>query len=402
MSLQIYMVTKLGGPTALYDPVFSEISRAIFTGLPRSDQRSRGMDYLGGLLQTSGRKSIRSISRSAEGQASDQRLHHFIYGSTWDWVPMRKALAAYLLERLQVEAWVVQPMVILKAGRHSVGVERRFVQSAGRALNTQRAVGVWAAANEVGTPVNWGLDLSEAWLDDKMRRRRAAIPDEVRSGGLGDRAMELYRDIRAWPLPARPVVLDAREMDASVVRKLSDSGASVIARIDGSVPLRSADEALIGHSTTKSMAAAQIIAATKGIRRRIPMHLHRERRDRWVASVCVTMPVDSLGIEGGGEDREFILMGSGRYGEHDSGTLYLTNIRSTPFIDLLRLCSLLNRVETDNLRTAENVGIRDYTGRSFSGWHRHVTLASAAHAIDALRRLDGYVADESGDEQAAN
>jgi hypothetical protein len=27
------------------------------------------------------------------------------------------------------------------------------------------------------------------------------------------------------------------------------------------------------------------------------------------------------------------------------------------------------------------VGISDFTGRSFSGWHRHITLVSVAHAI---------------------
>nr|WP_169813638.1 transposase [Nocardia pseudobrasiliensis] len=372
----------------------------MFSSLPRSDQRSRGMDYLNGLLQTSGRKSIRRISKSADGQASDQRLHHFIYGSTWDWVPMRRALAAYVLERLRVDAWVVQPMVVLKAGRHSVGVERRFVRSAGRALNTQRAVGVWAAANELGTPVDWGLDLSEAWLDDNSRRRRAAIPGEVRSGNLGDRAVELYKEMGEWSLPARPVVLDAREMDPSAVRKLGDLGASVVARIDGAVPLRIADEALAGHSTAKPMSAAQIMAATKGIRHRIPVHLHRERRDGWVARVRVVMPVDATG-NASGMDRELVLMGSGRHGEPDPAKLILSNMRSVPFMELFRLGGLLDSVEENFLPAAERVGIGDYTGRSFSGWHRHITLASAAHTITTLRYLDEDPIYEVGGEQTA-
>lgn len=38
----------------------------------------------------------------------------------------------------------------------------------------------------------------------------------------------------------------------------------------------------------------------------------------------------------------------------------------------------------DFAQIAERVGIKDYSGRSFSGWHRHATLASAAHAVAVL------------------
>jgi syndecan 1 len=41
-------------------------------------------------------------------------------------------------------------------------------------------------------------------------------------------------------------------------------------------------------------------------------------------------------------------------------------------------------VDEDFDRIADQVGIRDYSGRSFDGWHRHVTLASAAHAVASV------------------
>ncbi len=35
-------------------------------------------------------------------------------------------------------------------------------------------------------------------------------------------------------------------------------------------------------------------------------------------------------------------------------------------------------------QVGEDAGLRDFEGRSFRGWHRHITLASAAHAIGVL------------------
>jgi SRSO17 transposase len=45
-------------------------------------------------------------------------------------------------------------------------------------------------------------------------------------------------------------------------------------------------------------------------------------------------------------------------------------------------------VDRDFADIADRVGVRDYAGRSFAGWHRHMTLASAAHAAVVLRDAD--------------
>jgi hypothetical protein len=47
---------------------------------------------------------------------------------------------------------------------------------------------------------------------------------------------------------------------------------------------------------------------------------------------------------------------------------------------LLRLTRLSARVEHDLAWQGRRVGLRDFEGRSFGGWHRHMTLASAAYA----------------------
>jgi hypothetical protein len=55
-----------------------------------------------------------------------------------------------------------------------------------------------------------------------------------------------------------------------------------------------------------------------------------------------------------------------------------------PPAELLALDRLTDRVDRDFARIADQVGIRDYAGRSYDGWHRHTTLASVAHTVAVL------------------
>ncbi|KJY41737.1 transposase, partial [Streptomyces sp. NRRL B-1568] len=91
------------------DVVLAELCAALFVSLPRSDQRRRGEAYVRGLLGARGRKSIRSIAALIGGQAAEQSLHHFISSSTWEWGPVRRALAQFVVGALAPQAWVVRP-----------------------------------------------------------------------------------------------------------------------------------------------------------------------------------------------------------------------------------------------------------------------------------------------------
>lgn len=77
-----------------HDGLLSALGTELFASMPRRDQRTKGMAYLQGLLEAEGRKSIRNIAALFGGDATEQSLHHFIVSSTWDWTPVRRALAS--------------------------------------------------------------------------------------------------------------------------------------------------------------------------------------------------------------------------------------------------------------------------------------------------------------------
>ncbi|WP_445398022.1 IS701 family transposase [Streptomyces sp. LE64] len=385
------------GPTPVdadfHDVVLTELSSVLFASLPRVDQRRKGVEYLRGLLDAEGRKSIRNIARLVGGQTTEQNLHHFISSSTWDWAPVRAVLAGHVTAAVPPQAWVARHTVIPKAGEHSVGVDRCFISSLGQVLNAQQAVGVWSASDAVSMPVNWRLHLSQAWLDDVPRRSQASIPADVHARTLGDCAVEAALELTSdWRLPVRPVVTDVREFDGmKAARRLRAAGVPFVLRVNSTLPLRPVDAAP-ARPGPQALPAHRIVGASRALCRPVVWTDHgldASPRTALVAAVRVRLPeTPTFGRRprrrDAGADEDLLLLGAGAPGCRWPQELWLADVPDASPGALFRLSRLTGRVERDFEEIADRTGIRDYTGRSFNGWHRHVTLASAAHAVAAL------------------
>ena len=59
---------------------------------------------------------------------------------------------------------------------------------------------------------------------------------------------------------------------------------------------------------------------------------------------------------------------------------------STPLPDLVRLAKIRWRIEHDYRELKTGLGLDHFEGRTYSGWHRHVTLVSAAQLFITLLR----------------
>jgi SRSO17 transposase len=68
---------------------------------------------------------------------------------------------------------------------------------------------------------------------------------------------------------------------------------------------------------------------------------------------------------------------------------WLANLpQDTPLQELVRLAKLRWRIEHDYRELKDGLGLDHFEGRSFGGWHHHLTLVSVAHAFVTLQRLD--------------
>jgi hypothetical protein len=73
--------------------------------------------------------------------------------------------------------------------------------------------------------------------------------------------------------------------------------------------------------------------------------------------------------------------------EPEPTKFWLSNLPAdTPPRELVRLAKLRWRVERDYQELKEEIGLDHFEGRSWRGFHHHVTLCAAAHAFLALNR----------------
>lgn len=363
--------------------VVSELAATVFSAsLRRRDQRLKGEQYLRGLLTVGGRKTMRNIASLTGGSAAEQSLQHFISSSTWDWAPVREALAGYVQRTVPPQAWVLQQMSIPKAGDQSVGVAPGTPGGGGAA--GQRAFGLWFASEEMSVPVNWRLHLPEFWLQDAVRRRRADIPAETVAESPDECAVAVVLEtMNRWPVPPRPLLLNACGHDLPLLmREFGAAGMPVLARIGPSSRLAVADPALPGYGAGV-VSAQQIVETVKGLRHQV----------RWGASSALVVavrvvfgqrvPYARAGAPNRGQ-RSLLLLGVWNDPLRPAGELFLTDMTQAPLPALLRMSRLSRGVARDFTEVGERVGLRDFEGRSFRGWHRHITLASVAHAAALL------------------
>ncbi|MFE9630096.1 IS701 family transposase [Streptomyces sp. NPDC006463] len=350
-----------------------DLCGAVLTSLRRRDQREKGLQYVQGLLATPGRKSIRNIAQQIGGAATDQSLHHFIAGSTWDWRPIRTALSQYLEQSCPLTAWVVQPMAIPKGGEHSVGVGRQYDPQRAQMFRGQQAFGIWFTSADVVTPVGWRLHLPEEEGD-----------------GFGETYEEcavtgVLEAARQVGLPPRPVLLDIQNIGTrSTMNRFADAKLPVMARVSPDTRLLVTDPALPSHGAG-ALTASDVMQKVRTLRTPVkwadPIHPGRPRTTL-VAAVRVMMPDPAPARR-----RHLTLLGEWTDGHRAPSQLWLTDLTQPAPLTaaaLLRLTKHMGRVSATSARSAQEVGLRDFAGRSLSGWHRHVTMASVAHAARCL------------------
>ncbi|MFF4578160.1 transposase [Streptomyces sp. NPDC001373] len=364
-----------------------DLCAAVLSSLRRKDQREKGRRYVQGLLALPGRKSMRGIAGRIGGGAAEQSMHHFISGSTWEWQPIRASLSRYLEAAGPLTAWVAQPMAIPKGGEHSVGVAHRFDPHQGQMFRGQQAFGTWFASAALATPVGWEMFLPEA----EEAEAGPAGEHAARSAYEEAAAASVISAVRRSSSPVRPVVLDIRQIGTrSTMNRFAEAGLPVIARIGPSTPLLVTDPALPGHGAG-ARCARDVLQSVKGLSTPVewtdpdPLAGGGRHRSTLAVAVRVMMPDPSPARR-----RHLLLVGEWADPRRAPSELWVTDLVRLPVGPLLRLTKQGRRVAFAAGHSGQEAGLRDFAGRALPGWHRHVTLASVAHAARALTGTEGY------------
>lgn len=371
------------------DVLLTQLCQDLFSSFARSDQRRWGQMYVRGLIEVPGRKSIRRISENIVGWSAEQCLQQFVNQSPWAWEPVRCRLAQQVTTVLRPRAWVFDEVAFPKNGANSVGVARQYVRSAGRVLNCQVGLAAFLVGDAGAAPVDWRLVLPQAWDDDATRRRRSHLPEDERCRRRDEYLLELIDEMSAgWDLVPPPVVVDARceRRVEPLLRGLESRGLRYLVQVTESTPA----------SSRLAMARIPTVGEViNGTARRdgLTLSLSDPQDGRVSRSQFITIPLPGLvsqhgtlpGIGYRGPRR---ILAEWSPGRRRSRAVWLTNLVSARLPDLIELVQAARRTAHEIDGLSEGCGLQHFEGRSFRGWHHHVTLASMAHAYRVLRRAE--------------
>ncbi len=367
------MTTMHETPETATGGALDDLSRLLFGHLHRSDQQRWGHVYLQGLLRTHGKKTVRRMAAAVTGsEATSPSLHQFVNASPWDWAPVRGRLARWVTRSLPVRSWTLAPTVLPKRGDHSPGVHQRFLPDSGRTVNCQLGLGLFLDAGRAHLPVDWQLFLPPRFTQDPAVRERAKIPAGARPQSLEEQALHLVQEMTSWTDgETAPVVADLTALCdiAPLIRRLQGSGHAFVLAVPGQTAVGGAE------LPPAERPSARALLLRRGVR-------HPAGAGRQIISY--ETPVH--GLRPSGEKTQ----GPGRLlAEWDAdtgrpGRIWLTNITDRHPAELLELARSPRGAQAAVRRMGEDFGLLDFEGRSFPGWHRHMTLVAAAYTCGIL------------------
>jgi SRSO17 transposase len=403
--------------------------------LPRKDQRATGELYARGLLTDGQRKSMQPMA--ARLGTDHQRLQQFITSSTWDYAAVRRNVARRFAASYRVDALVIDDTGFPKDGEASPCVARQYSGTLGKTGNCQIGVSVHLAGEHASCAADWRLFCPGSWddaaLDDPVqaaraasRRARAGLPDDVRHQEKWRLALEMLDEMAGpggWGVldqvaaagGARPVVAaDAGYGDNTTFRlELEQRGWQYVVAVKGTTSAHAGDArpatpARRGGPGRPARPAYPSPAAN--LRTLAIANADKIRQVTWRQGTKATkgnpaasMTSHFLAIRVRPANRDIPRAGDGSLpdcwllaewpSDADEPTDYwLSNLPAgTPIEELVRLAKIRWRIEHDYRELKHGLGLDHFEGRSYTGWHRHVTLAALAQAFCTLLRTDPKV-----------
>ena len=412
-------------------PGLLDFAAEMLGGLPRKDQRAAGELYVRGLLTDGQRKSMQPMA--VRLGVDHQRLQQFITSSTWDYAAVRRNVARWFAGSQPVEALVVDDTGFGKDGSASPCVARQYSGTLGKIGNCQVGVSVHLVNEGASCAADWRLFCPESWDDQALadpvaaagaarRRRRAGIPDQVRHREKWRLALEMIDELAGpggWGIleqvtaagGARPVVVaDAGYGDNALFRSgLTARGWRYAVAVKGTVSARprGAVPEAMAYSGTGRPSVPRYRTAPASLRQLAIAHAAQVQPVTWrhgtkatkanpdaamtshFVAIRVRPASHRIPRAADGSLPECWLLAEWPPQAEEPSGYWLTDLpENTPVEELVRLAKIRWRVEHDYRELKTGLGLDHFEGRSFTGWHRHVTLAVLAQAFCTLLRTD--------------
>jgi SRSO17 transposase len=358
-------------------------------------------DYCTGLILPGERKSVEPMAARtdpARVSAQHQSLLHFVGAGGWSDEKVLAKISELVVPAITkhgpIEAWIIDDTGLPKKGRHSVGVKSQYCGQLGKEANCQVAVSLSIANHFASLPVGYRLYLPKEWAEDRARRDRAGVPEDIRFKTKQQIALELIQRAHAAGLPLGVLLMDLDYgRDSRLRTSASALGLSYVAGIQPNVLMwapgtgpKRPDKSLNNNGRRNE---PDLISA-KEVVRALPEHawrtIHwREGSADWLSSrfARVRVRVGYNGAIPGQVAEEWLLI------EWPEGETKLSKYKywlstlpaEISFRELVDITKMRWRIERDYQELKQEVGLGHYEGRGWRGFHHHATLCIAAYGF---------------------
>jgi SRSO17 transposase len=347
-----------------------ELVERIAPRFRRIEPRRRVRAYLQGLLAPIERKNGWQLAENA-GDRTPDGVQDFLARMRWDADQVRDDLQAYVIAQLgDADAvLVLDETGFIKKGTKSVGVQRQYSGTAGRIENCQIGVFLGYASRHGHALIDRALYLPEVWANDPARRDAAGVPVETVFATKPHLGRQMLSRAFAAGVPCRWVTGDSvYGADYALRRSIEKSGRGYVLAVTRRQRL--------GFKTVADWLedvpsnAWQRLSAGEGAK--------GPRLYDWA-----WLPQGADAASGWQKG----LLIRRKLAQPEAFTFYLTLApEAAGLADLVRVAGTRWTIEASFEAAKGEVGLDQYEVRSWTGWHRPITLAMLAHAWLAVIR----------------
>ena len=350
---------------ARWRELFDELMSLVAGRFGRVEPRRTAREFVLGLLSPAERKDCWQLAEQA-GHGDPQAMQRLLRTAVWDADKVRDDLRAFVAAQLGDAAGVLicDETGFLKKGTGSAGVQRQYSGTAGRIENSQVGVFLSYASARGRALIDRRVYLPKSWADDRARCTAAGVPADTEFATKPELALQTITKAVTAKVPAAWVAGDEVYGDNGAFR------AGVAKLGMGYVLAVSCDHRIPAFPGGKRRLRADHIAAALPSRcwQRISAGTG-SKGPRWYdwAWASAHQPGHSLLIRRG-----------------SSGELAFYRCWSpapVPLAALVHVAGTRWSVEEQFQAAKGQVGLDHYQVRTWTGWHRHVTLAMLALAV---------------------
>lgn len=358
------------------------------TEMTRPQQR-RFAEYAVALLLPGERKSMEPLAARidpAHAMPRYKTFQRFISGSEWDDRAVRGAAFRWAQSALlgdgKALGWVIDDTGFVKKGEHSVFVHRQYTGTAGKVCNCQVGVSLSVVTEQQSMPVDFELYMPQGWAEDKARRAECRVPQGLEFRTKPEIALELIETAVEQGVEQAPVLADSAYGDVGRFRmELEMLGLEYVVGIHGpTTVIRPRKLPAAGGESTiavRELALAvgqqafRRVSWREGTKKELASHFH---------ATAVELPKDPGKAYRQG--RKLWLLIEWPKGEAAPTKFWLCHLRRRPGMEpLVVLAKARWLIERDYEDLKGELGLDHFEGRSYGGWHHHVTMCIAAYAF---------------------